>query len=404
VIGRLTRLMIYAALTSQFLSAQDEEQTARNLVSHQHFAEARTLYKQLLERDTENIEYQIWIARLSAWMKDYDAAIEIYDRVIERQPRNAEALVGKASVRMWQHRFADAAEIMSQAEKAAPEDPDVQLAMGRLYHYQSQERLAAERISRVLKLDPDNGEAKDLRREISLPQAVELHIGYAQDRFSFTTPGNMGFLNAGYAGEVTRFNLQYEEWNRFEQRVRRAGFNVTRKYGSHWWLRGGATLGPGAVVVPRQEYTGGVSRSLPRRFAIDVDYQFLRFRAADVQLINPAISYYFAKPVWVTATAYGSSTAWREGVQPRRTNGSGLLQVYHQVARPIVLHAGYARGSESFQALSVDRLGVFGANTYLAGSEFRVTRAYSFELFYAYQRRSDRSHQTSFGLNVTVKK
>jgi YaiO family outer membrane protein len=271
-------------------------------------------------------------------------------------------------------------------------------------HYQSQERVAAAHISRALTLDPDNAEAKDLRREIAVPRPVELRIGYAQDRFSFTSPGNMGFLSAGYAGEVNCFSLQYEEWSRFEQRVRRAGFNFTRKAGRRWWLRAGAMLGPGAVVVPRQEYTAGVSRSLLRRFAMDVDYRLLRFRAADVHLISPAISYYFAKPIWVTATAYGSSTAWRDGVQSPRANGSGLVQVYHQVAKPVLLHAGYARGSESFQALSVDRLGVFGANTYLAGSEFRFTSAYSFELFYAYQSRSDRSHQTSFGLNVTVRK
>jgi YaiO family outer membrane protein len=396
--------MFWAALTAQFSSAQDEEQTARKLVSSQRFAEARTLYKQLLDRDPQNIDYQIWIARLSAWMKDYTASIETYDRVLKDEPRNAEGLVGKATVRMWQQRFADSAELLSQAEKIAPEDPDVQVAMARLYHYQRQERLAAKHISRALSFDPNNAEAKDLRREVTVPHSVELRIGYAQDRFSFTSPGNMGFLNAGYAGEANRFSLQYEEWSRFEQRVRRAGFNFTRKSGAHWWLRAGATLGPGAVVVPRQEYTAGVSRSLPRRFAMDVDYQFLRFRAADVHLISPAISYYFAKPVWVTATAYGSSTAWRDGVQPRRANGSGLVQIYHQVAKPILIHAGYARGSESFQALSVDRLGVFGANTYLAGSEFRVTSAYSFELFYAYQSRSDRSHQTSFGLNVTVRK
>jgi tetratricopeptide (TPR) repeat protein len=261
VIRRLACLVIWTTLASQFLSAQDEEQAARNLVKNQRFAEARTLYKQLLERDRENIEYQIWIARLTAWMKDYDAAIEIYDRVLGRQPRNAEALVGKASVRMWQHRYADAADIMGQAEKLAPEDPDVQVAMARLYHYQSQERLAAEHISRALGFDPDNAEAKDLRREISVPHPVELHIGYAQDRFSFTSPGNMGFLNAGYSGEGNHFSLQYEEWNRFEQRVRRAGFNFTRKSGAHWWVRAGATLGPGAVVVPRQEYTAGASRS-----------------------------------------------------------------------------------------------------------------------------------------------
>ena len=305
---------------------------------------------------------------------------------------------------MWQHRYSEAQELLAQAEKRAPEDPDVQVAMARWCHYQSQERAADKHVSRALKLDPGNSEAKDLRVEIDPPQPVELRVGFGQDRFSFTSAGNMGYLSAGYIGESNRVSLQYEEWSRFEQRVRRAGLNFTKKWSGGLWLRAGATLGPGAVVVPRQEYTLGVSHALPRRFVLDTDYRLLRFRGADVHLLSPALSYYFAKPVWVTATFYNSWTSWRAGTAAGVVNQSWVAQFYQQVARPVVLHAGYARGSENFEVLSIDRLGLFEANTYLAGAEFRLTRAYAAELFSSYQTRSNRSHQTSFGVNFTAKK
>ena len=53
--------------------------------------------------------------------------------------------------------------------------------------------------------------------------------------------------------------------------------------------------------------------------------------------------------------------------------------------------------------LSIDRLGLFRANTYLVGTEFRLTRAYSAELFSSYQNRSNHQHQTSFGVNFTIR-
>jgi len=82
---------------------------------------------------------------------------------------------------------------------------------------------------------------------------------------------------------------------------------------------------------------------------------------------------------------------------------SWVGQYYRQVAKRVLLHAGYARGSENFQVLSIDRLGLFRANTYLVGTEFRLSRAYSAELFSSYQSRSNHQHQTSFGVNFTIR-
>jgi len=403
VIRRFGTLVICSALIGAAMLAQDEEVSAKSLIAHQEFAAARSLYEQLLKRDPQNLEYEIWIARLSGWLKEYTKSVETYDHVLGREPRNVEAMVGKAYVEMWQHHYAEAGELLSRSEQQSPDDPDVQVALARMSHYQGQERAAKDHITRALQLDPENGEAKQLGREVDVPRPIEVRVGFAQDRFSFTNPGNMGLVSVGYLGELNRITLQYEEWSRFEERTRRAQLNFTRKLKGGWWLRAGATAGPGALTIPRQEYTSGFSSTLPRRFVFDADYRLLRFRAANVHLLSPAVTYYFTKPAWVTATFYQAWTEWRTGSSAGFVSHSWVGQYYRQVGRAVVMHAGYARGSESFQVLSIDRLGLFQANTYLVGAEFRLTRAYSTEIFSSYQSRSNHQHQTSFGVNLTIR-
>src|SRR2546422_7659883 len=148
--------------------------------------------------------------------------------------------------------------------------------------------------------------------------------------------------------------LKWGEWGGLEGPPRRAQLNFTKKLSGGWWLRIGATAGPGALTIPRQEYTGGFSRALPRRFVLDTDYRMLRFRSADVHLLSPAVTYYFAKPAWVTATFYQAWTEWRTGSAAGLATHSWVGQYYRQVAKPAVLHAGYGRGNENFQVLSID--------------------------------------------------
>ncbi len=118
----LALLIILGELTA---FAQDLRQTAREAVRKHRFAQARELYVALLKREPANLEYLIWLARLSAWLGDYRQAVEIYDGVLARAPVNADALVGEAYVLMWQGCLAAAHSVLERARKAAPDDSDV---------------------------------------------------------------------------------------------------------------------------------------------------------------------------------------------------------------------------------------------------------------------------------------
>ena len=402
MIRRTVWIAVGAALLAGAGLAQDEEKAARELIKQQKFAEARELYTQLLKLDPDNLDYQNQVGRLSAWMKDYPRATEVFDSVLKRDVRNVEAITGKAYVGMWQHHYTTAEELLAQAKKISPEDVDVEMALARLCHYQKRERAAKEHVQRALKLDPNNSEAQDLRGEIDPPRPIEVRVGFEQERFSFTHPGNMGFVSAGYNGEQNHIALQYEEWGLFDERTRRAGVTLERKLGS-WWVRANAIAGPGALVIPRQEYAGGASHALPKHLTIDLDYRMMRFHTADVQIASPELTYYFTKPVWLTLTYDNAWTAWRTTAAPGAVNHSWLGQYYQQVSKKVVLHTGYARGSENFETLTVDRLGVFLADTYLAGADIRIAHGYSVELLGSYQARADHQHQITFGANFTVK-
>jgi YaiO family outer membrane protein len=392
-------LLLFAAPAA----AGDSPEAARQAVAAKRWADARRIYTRLAENHPGNSEYLVWAARLAGWMQDFDAAAAAYDRVLAAEPDHLEALLGKAHVRMWEKRYGDAGALLAAAQQAAPSSAEVRVALARFHHYQNQDREAERHLRRALDADPDNQEARALRKQLSLPRPVELRLGFTQDRFSFTSPGNMGSVSAGYAGENGRLNLQYEAWDRFGERVHRGGFSFSRRL-QGWWLRGGGMLGPGAVALPRHDYTAGFSRALPGRLVLGADYRFLRFQPADVLIVSPTFEFYLNGGSWLHGVYSRSRTSYRAASGLRTSNDSVLGQYFQQVARRVVMRVGYARGHDSFTALSADRLGRFRAHTYLGGMDVKLSSACSIGLFYGYQDRSSGSHQNTAGFQLVLRR
>ena len=387
---------------SGLLLAADLEKTAREAVDTKNFREARQLYIQLSEQDPTSVDYLVWVGRLSARLDDYATATRFYDRALAREPQNTDALVGKAYVLMWQQEFQPAHELLSQAQRITPESTDVLLALARYHYYQGRNREALAQIERVFILDPESSEGRELKSEIALPRPLEVRLGWGQERFSFASPASKGYVSVGYVGDRGRVSGHYERWNEFNEKVNRGGLSFSRQLGDDLWLRGYAMLAPGATVVATQDYTTGFATGLPRGMAVGADYRYLRFEVDQAHVLAPFLEYYFESPAWVRAVFYKSWTEFQpSGVVD--SNASFLLRYYQQVTQPMLINVGFAHGSESFSALSVDRLGQFVANTYLGGVDFELTPAYSVGLHYSYQRRSDGNSQNTFGIGLTIR-
>ena len=383
--------------------AADLEKTAREAVDTQNFREARKLYRQLSEQDPANVGHLLWIGRLSAWLNDHATATRFYDRALAREPQNTEALVGKAYVLMQQQEFQGAHELFSEAQRIAPENTDVLLALARYYHYQGRHREALSQIERVFTLDPESSEGRELKSQITLPRPLEVRLGWGQERFSFASPASKGYVSVGYVGDRSRVSGHYERWNQFNEKVNRGGLSVSRRLEDRLWLHGYAMLAPGATVLAAQDYTARFTWALPRGMVVGADYRYLRFETDQAHVLVPSLEYYFVeRPAWVRAAFYKSWTEFQpSGVVD--SNASFLLHYYEQITQPMLVNVGFAHGSESFSALSVDRLGQFVANTFLAGVDFKLTPAYSVGLHYSYQGRSDGNSQNTFGIGLTIR-
>lgn len=381
----------------------DLQKAAQDAVAAKHFLQARELYVQLSELEPANLDYLLWIGRLSGWLKEYPAATSAYDRALALDPLNLDALVGKAYALLWQRDFPPARALLVQAERLAPNNAEVELAWARYYHYQGREKLAQTHVLRVCGIDPANEEAQELKSQISIPHPVEVTIGYGYDNFSFASAGNMGYARLGYVGDLTLISIQYEQWNRFGQHVNRPGLSFSRRFRERWWLRGAAVWAPGATVLPEQDYTAGFSRSFLQAAVLGADYRYLRFVTARVNVLSPSFEYYLKKPVWLRAAYYRSWTAFRSITSLDSANNSFLVQYNQQATKWLVAHLGYARGNESFLNLSIDRLGKFQANTYIAGLEFKLSPTLSLGPSYEYQRRLDGAQQKSFGISLTIR-
>jgi YaiO family outer membrane protein len=125
MLSRSALLLVLLLLGASIVLAQTHDQAAQQAVRDHRFAQAREIYETLFKRKPSDLEYLIWIARLSGWLGDYGQAIDTYDQALARDPGNADALIGKAYVLMWQGRLAAALPILQRARTAAPDDLDV---------------------------------------------------------------------------------------------------------------------------------------------------------------------------------------------------------------------------------------------------------------------------------------
>ena len=385
----LLRVLAIAVVSTTHLWADDLEQAAREAVAAKRFHEAAALYTQLSEREPENSDYFVWLGRLAGWMQDYQAAIDAYDHALARAPRNVEALVGRASVLMWQRKFFGAYNDLAAAEQLEPNNGDVRLAFARFYHYQHEERLAQTYVRLAIALAPADRDALELQSHIVVPRPLLVTMGYGRDDFSFASVANLNFVTASYSSPRHQFAFQYERWNKFGEEVDRGGASMTARVGDRIWLRGSAMIAPGTAVLAQQDYSAGVSRSLPRGLVISGDYRRLQLRDAHVDVASPGLEYYLpGQPVWLQAIYSESRTQFHTPAHSGALNPSITIRYNEQLGRALVVHAGYAHGQESFATLSVDQLGRFRANTYSGSVDITMSAACSLGLSYAHQQRS----------------
>ena len=132
-----------------------------------------------------------------------------------------------------------------------------------------------------------------------------------------------------------------------------------------WSAAARCSISPGSPRLARAD-VGGEVEFAAGRTQTTFGLRYLDFAGARVWIIAPAISVDVNDNVALAVRYYRSESEFRPFGR-RAGNDSGAILARWQAARRLSLGAAYARGNESFDIVSVDRLGRFRADTVAGG-------------------------------------
>jgi YaiO family outer membrane protein len=359
----------------------DVRSQAQTAVSEKRFNDALLLYRTLLSAKPADVDDILWVARLSAWTGDRAGAADYYSQALAIDPNNVDAMVGKANVLLWQHSYGDALVLLTAARELAPSDPDVELAWSRYYHWQGNDRDAKLQLDKCLATDSGNQEAIELEKSLLPDHTVELRIAYEGDTLPGTTPGALEEIGATYFNRKGDIGLDFFHLNRFGQAGSRGGLHFSRKLGSLTSVRGAALFGGGGDIVPKQDLSLGMSRTVMHGLVLGADYRHIAFRTLTVDAAIGSLDYYFERPIWIL-TSFAANRV--EGA----TTPAFLARFNTRVQKNLTLQAGYGHGTEVFQLALPTDFGAFRRDSYIGGMTLALTKKTRSEATYTLARRS----------------
>jgi len=379
-----SRLSILLVCVTGLSLAQDPgglQSQAQTAVTEKRFSDALTLYQTLLAANPADVDYVLWVAKLSAWTGDHPGAADYYSKAMALDPKNVDAMVGKANVLMWQHFYPEAFVLLTEASELAPSNTDVDLAWSRYYHWQGDDKEAKLHLAKCLAADGNNQEALQFEDSLVPDHTIELRIAYEMDTLPGTAPGAIEEIGATYFNRKGDVGIDFFHLDRFGEAGNRGGLHFSRKFGSLTSIRGAALFGGGGAIVPKQDLSLGVSRTMIHGLVLGADYRHLAFPTVKVDVAIGNLDYYFEKPMWILTSFAANRVAGA-------TTPALLVRFGSHVRKNLSLNAGYGYGTEVFQLALPTDFGAFRRDSYIGGITLGLTKKTRAEATYTLARRS----------------
>jgi YaiO family outer membrane protein len=333
-------------------------------------AEALAAFQALVARNPNDDDSLIWSGRLLVRLGRAAEAIAIDRDVIARSPGQVDARVALGSALINQGRVDEAWAAIEDAEALAPRNGDVQALKGRILRRLGRPSEALAALNLAHELSPDDDDVGIVRERTARLVAHRAHVSVAREASEDGIP-EATIVDADvdlHASDDVRVNGRVQWQTRAGAGDTRAGLGTEFRLNRHLLGRAAFMASPGSPRVAQADTFGeaevAVGRTQP---AIGVRY--LHFAAARVWIVAPSIAVDVTDNVAVSMRYYRSESEFLPSGQ-RAANNSYAVSGRWQAMRRFGVSGAYARGNESFDILSVDRLGRFRADT-LAGG-FRV--------------------------------
>jgi YaiO family outer membrane protein len=345
-------------------------------------------FEALAGANPDDFDSRVWLGRLLARVGRRAEAIALLQDVIARSPRQVDARVVLGAALLTSGRIEAAFEMVQDAEALEPDSADVLALKGRILRHLGRPSEAYVALDRAHTLSPRDEDIDIVRERTRRIVAHRAHVGVARE----ASPDGIPEASIVDADVDLHLDDDVRVFGRVQWQERagsddtRAGAGVEWRLGRRVLSRGALLVSPGSPRVAQVDLSGELEFAAGRtQPAIGV--RFLDFAGARVWIIAPSISVDLTDNVALAVRYYRSESEFLPSGQ-RAGNDSGALMGRWQAARRLSLSAAYARGNESFDILSVDRLGRFRADTVAGGVRVDLRSLTSLGLGVEHQWRS----------------
>jgi YaiO family outer membrane protein len=329
--------------------------------------EALAAFRALVARNPDDFDSAVYVGRLLVRQGRVQEAVTIYADVIARSPRNADARVALAGALINLGRVDDAWAAVQDAEALAPRSGDVQAVKGRVLRRLGRPSEALTALNLAHELSPEDDDVAIVRERTARLVAHRAHVSVAREASGDGIP-EASIVDADVDLRVdddVRVNGRVQWQTRAGESDTRAGLGAEFRLSRRVLARGAFMASPGSPRVARADVAGELELAAGRtQPALGVRY--LHFADARVWIIAPSIAVDVTDNVALAVRYYRSESEFLASGQ-RAGNDSYALMGRWQAARRVGFSGAYARGNESFDILSIDRLGRFRADTLAGG-------------------------------------
>ena len=358
------------AVPSPAQAAPVSYEDAVKLARAGHTVEALAAFRALVARNPNDFDSAVYVGRLLARTGRAAEAVAIYQDVIARSPGHVDARVALAAALVNLGRVDEAWAAVQDAEALAPASGDVQAIKGRVLRRLGRPSEALVALDRAHDASPDDDDVGIVRERTARLVAHRAHVSYARESSADGIP-EASIVDADvdlHVDDGLRVNGRVQWQSRAGDDDTRAGLGSEFRLARHVLGRAAVMASPGSPRVAQADVFGELEFASGRtQPAIGIRY--LHFASARVWIVAPSIAVDVTDNVAVAVRYYRSQSEFLPSGQTA-ANDSYALMGRWQATRRFGVSGAYARGNESFDILSVDRLGRFRADTAAGG--FRI--------------------------------
>lgn len=391
-------------------SKPDWQAEVRKCAETQDWARAMSVVERELAYAPQDEEARTWRARVLTWMGRLGEAEHEYSRLAKISPNDPDHWLGLASVYLRESRFPEAIRALDRAVELDPKRADLHAARGRALRAGGDLGQARLEFQKALELDPRSEEARAGLTSIRMEAKQELRVGSDNDLFNFA-------------------NANHGEWMSL---VSRWTTHWTTSLAGNFYQRGG---------TPAGEFVGGVTGQQRRWGALTIGgasghdngvipkcetfFEYGRgWKTGESGFVRGVEAAYGQHWYWYTTAriltlretitvCFPRNWTWFLGLTEARSHfsapsaewrPSGTTKLGFPMARwrarQLNGNIFYAAGTENYG--QVDQVGSFSSQTYGGGLRFQWAARQDVTVYGAFQRRSQKRTDTTFGFSYGI--